>query len=97
MDVVKAGMGLIGTVVIAGWVAYAVSAPRNVDNAFDQEMSALDGKTINEVMAESKEEAYRMQCEQARRHADEAWDRAIERGEQPDTADIDRQVERFCQ
>lgn len=96
MDIVKGALGLAGTVAIAGWVAYSVSAPRNVDNYMDQEMEALDGKSINQAMAESKAEADAVQCEQFKRLAEEEWDRSVEQNREADMAHLDAQIARFC-
>lgn len=96
MDIVKGALGLAGTVAIAGWVAYSVSAPRNVDNYMDQEMEALDGKSINQAMAESKAEADAVQCEQFKRLAEEEWNRSVEQNREADMAHLDAQVARFC-
>lgn len=97
MNGVKAIAGIIGTVVIAGWVAYAVSAPRNFENTMNQDMAVLDGKSINEVAQESRREALAMQCDEFRRLADKEWDRAIEQGREPDMAEYDAQIARACQ
>lgn len=96
MDIVKGALGLAGTVAIAGWVAYSVSAPRNVDNYMDQEMEALDGKSINQAMAESKAEADAVQCEQFKRLAEEEWNRSVEQNREADMAHLDAQIARFC-
>ena len=96
MDIVKGALGLAGTVAIAGWVAYSVSAPRNVDNYMNQEMEALDGKSINQAMAESKAEADAVQCEQFKRLAEEEWNRSVEQNREADMAHLDAQVARFC-
>ncbi|MBT8427335.1 MAG: hypothetical protein KJO02_04830 [Erythrobacter sp.] len=97
MDFVKGALGLIGTVVIAGWVAYSVSAPRNAENAMNQEMAALDGKSINQVMDESKAEAYAVQCEEFQRLAEEEWSRSIEQNRPARMEHYDAQIARFCQ
>ena len=96
MDIVKGALGLAGTVAIAGWVAYSVSAPRNVDNYMNQEMEALDGKSINQAMAESKAEADAVQCAQFKRLAEEEWERSIEQNREANMAHLDAQIERFC-
>jgi hypothetical protein len=96
MDIVKGALGLAGTVAIAGWVAYSVSAPRNVDNYMNQEMEALDGKSINQAMAESKAEADAVQCEQFKRLAEEEWNRSVEQNREADMAHLDAQIARFC-
>ena len=75
MQSLKAILGLLGTIVIAGWVAYAVSAPRNVDNAMNQPMESLGGSSINEKISEAQEEARNAQCEQYSALANDAWDR----------------------
>lgn len=100
MNIAKAGLGLVGTVVIAGWVAYSVSAPRNLDNAMNQEMTSLGGKSINQAMAETQAEVRAEQCERFSQMASEAWDRAVENETlDRDSAkidELDRQAERFC-
>ena len=96
MNHAKAALGLLGTVVIAGWVAYSVSAPRNVDNFFEQEQESLGGKNVNEVMAESKAEADAVQCEQYKRLAEDEWNRSVEQGRPADMAYLDDQIARFC-
>ncbi|MCL6252221.1 hypothetical protein M3P36_14345 [Altererythrobacter sp. KTW20L] len=53
MDLVKGLVGLAATVGIAAVVAYGLSAPRNVNNFMDQEQSSLDGKSINQTIAET--------------------------------------------
>ncbi|MBY6128005.1 hypothetical protein KUW15_04690 [Qipengyuania aquimaris] len=97
MNLAKGALGLLGTVVIAGWVAYSVSAPRNVENAMNQEMASLDGKSINQVVEESKAEAYAVQCEEVKRLADEEWSRSIEQNRPARMETFDAQIERFCQ
>lgn len=100
MNIAKAGLGLVGTVVIAGWVAYSVSAPRNLDNAMNQEMTSLGGESINQAMAETQAEVRAEQCERFSQMASEAWDRAVENETlDRDSAkidELDRQAERFC-
>ena len=96
MNHAKAALSLLGTVVIAGWVAYSVSAPRNVDNFFEQEQESLGGKSVNDVMAESKAEADAVQCEQFKRLAEEEWTRSIEQGREANMAHLDDQIARFC-
>lgn len=100
MNIVKGTIGLVGTVVVAGWVAYAVSAPRNVDAYMDQEMAALDGKSINQTMADAKAEADAAQCATYRDLAREQWYRSYANGtidrDQSRIDELDRQVERFC-
>ena len=100
MDIVRAGLGLVGTAVIAGWVAYSVSAPRNADAYMNQEMESLDGKSINQVMVEEKDKSWAMHCERYQDLAQKQWDRSIANGTQEADADkideLDRQVERFC-
>lgn len=100
MDLGKGLIGFIGVAFIAAVVAYSVSAPRNAENMMDQEMASLDGKSINQSIADSKAEVRAEQCERFSAMAAEAWDRAVEN----DTTDrdamkideLDRQVERFC-
>lgn len=100
MNLVKGLAGAVGTAFIAGVVAFSVSAPRNVDNMMDQELSSLDGKSINQSIAESKAEVRADQCERYSALAAEAWDRAVENGTTDrDAAQIERldqQVELFC-
>ncbi|MDP4575928.1 hypothetical protein Q9K02_12320 [Qipengyuania sp. G39] len=100
MDIVKAGLSLVGTAVIAGWVAYSVSAPRNANAYMNQEMDALGGQSINEHMAEKKAEVDAMQCAEYSRLSQELWDRAVANGTtEVDSARIDelqRQVDRYC-
>ena len=92
--------GFLGVAFIAGTVAYSVSAPRNVDNMMNQEMASLDGKSINQAMADAKDEVRAEQCEQYSLAASETWDHAVENETlDRDTArinELDRQVERFC-
>lgn len=100
MQAAKAILGLVGTVAIAGWVAYSVSAPRNFENAMNEPMESLGGSTIAESVEKAQAEARQAQCEEIRARANEAWDRAIENG----TADRDaerldelyREVGRYC-
>jgi hypothetical protein len=100
MDVVKAVLSLTGTVVIAGWVAYSVSAPRNVENMLNEPMASLDGGTIADEMREAQSKAKQAQCAEYKDAAQRAWDRSLEKGTSDrDAAQIDRldrQVERFC-
>lgn len=100
MNLAKGLAGAVGTAFIAAVVAFSVSAPRNVDNMMDQELSSLDGKSINQSIAESKAEARADQCERFTAMASEAWDRAVENGTTDRDAGnidhLDRQVERFC-
>lgn len=100
MSTVKAIAGLVGTVFIAAVVAYAVSAPRNVDAAFDQEIEALGGQTINEHMAAAQADAARQQCEAITRAAEQAWDRAMDQGTVDRDADrlddLDAEVAQLC-
>ncbi len=100
MSVIRGIVGLAGTIVIAAWVAYAVSAPRNADDLMNQEMASLDGKSINETVAEAQAEATAMQCETYQRLAQEQWDRSVANGTMDRDADkldeIDSQVDRFC-
>jgi hypothetical protein len=100
MGVVKALLGLAGTAFIAATVAYAVSAPRTVDAAMDQEQAALGGKSINQHFAEAKAEMDLERCNAAKRLAQDAWDHSIERGTAERDAerldDLDGQVARHC-
>jgi hypothetical protein len=100
MSMLRAIVGLGGTIVIAAWVAYAVSAPRTADDFMNQEMASLDGKSINETVAEARADANAMQCETYRRLAQEQWDKSVTNGTTDRDADkldeIDRQVDRFC-
>ena len=96
MNAAKGALSLVGTVVIAGWVAYSVSAPRNVDTFFEQEQESLGGQSINQMIAESKAEADAVQCEQFKRLAEEEWNRSVEQGRDADMAHLDAQVARFC-
>lgn len=100
MDVVKAGLSLVGTAVIAGWVAYAVSAPRNVDNMLNEPMVALEGSSIAEEMKKAQNEARAEQCARYKDLTREAWDRSLENGTTDRDAsridELDRKVERFC-
>lgn len=100
MDIVKAGLSLVGTAVIAGWVALSVSAPRNANAYMDQEMDALGGQSINEHMAEKKAEVDAMQCAEYSRLSQELWDRSVANGTtEADSARIDelqRQVDCYC-
>lgn len=92
----KALVGILGTAIIAGWVAFSVSAPRNADNYMNQEMEALGGKSINATMAEAKAEADAMQCAQYRELAEAEWERSIDNGPSDQMDHLDRQIERFC-
>lgn len=96
MEIVRVGLGILGTAVIAGWVAYSVSAPRNVDAYMDQDMAALDGKSINQSMAEAKAEADAEACIRFRELADAEWERSLRTGREADIDHLDRQVERYC-
>ena len=100
MDAVKAIAGLAGTVVIAGWVAYAVSAPRNVDNMMNQPMAALDGSSIGEEIKAAQDEVRADQCERFTIMAQDAWDKAVDQGtlerDSATLAEYDRQRDRFC-
>lgn len=100
MDIVKAGLSLVGTAVIAGWVALSVSAPRNANAYMDQEMDALGGQSINEHYAELKAEVDAEQCAQFTRMSEDAWNRAVAMGETEADADnleyLQRQVDRYC-
>ncbi|MBM3595130.1 MAG: hypothetical protein FJX31_04900 [Alphaproteobacteria bacterium] len=63
-------------------------------------MDALGGQSINQQVAEVREEVRSEQCDRLSRMAQDAWDQAAERG----TADrdaqkldqMDRQAEKFC-
>lgn len=100
MNAAKGLLSLIGTAVIAGWVAYAVSAPRNVENAMNEPMAQLDGSSINETIEQVHNETRSMHCERYRDLAQEAWDRSVENGtterDQIKLDELDRQVQRFC-
>ena len=100
MDFLKPVVGLVGTVAIAGWVAYSVSAPRNVDNAMNQPMEALDGKSINQTMADEKARVRSEQCERFTDMASDAWDKAVDRGTLDRDADrlaqMQKEADRFC-
>ncbi|WP_379545850.1 hypothetical protein ACFCW2_09240 [Qipengyuania sp. DSG2-2] len=100
MDFVKAALGLIATAFIAGWVAYSVSAPRNVENAMNQPMAALDGNSINEEMKETADRVRADQCARFTALANEAWDRSLEQGttdrDQIKLDDLDRQKATYC-
>lgn len=100
MSIGRGIAALAGTVAIAAVVAYAVSAPRNVDNFMNAEQTSLDGKSINETVAEAQAEANRQQCEQYTRMAEDAWNRALEQGTADRDAarldELDSQVARFC-
>lgn len=100
MNGVKAVASVIGTVVIAGWVAFAVSAPRNVENALNEPMASLDGSSIAAKMEETQMEVRREQCATFKAAASEAWERSLDRGTTDRDAakidQLDRQVERFC-
>ncbi len=93
-------LGLIGTIVIAGWVAYAISTPRNFNNAMANPEAALEGTEIGSQLAEAKADAYAEQCAQFQERSQEAWDRAVENDTiDRDSSEIDRlnrQVDRFC-
>jgi len=100
MDVVKAGISLVGTAMIAGWVAYAVSAPRNVENAMNAPMAELDGSSIAEEMKKAQGEVRTEQCARYKDLARDAWDRSLENGttdrDDAKIDELDRQVARFC-
>lgn len=100
MNPVKAIISIASTVAIAAVVAYGVSAPRNFENAMNQEMDALGGQSINEHVAEVRAEVRSEQCERLTRMAQEAWDHAVEQGTADRDAlrleEMDRQAERFC-
>lgn len=100
MSPVRAIISIASTVAIAAVVAYGVSAPRNVNNAMNEEMDALGGQSINQHVAEMRAEARSEQCERLTRMAQEAWDQAVERGTADRDAlrldEMDRQAESFC-
>lgn len=100
MSPVKAVISIASTVAIAAVVAYGVSAPRNVNNAMNQELDALGGQSINQHVAEVRAEVRSEQCERLTRIAQESWDQAVERGTADRDAlrleEMDRQAERFC-
>lgn len=97
---VKGAIGLVATVAIAAVVAYGVSAPRNVDNMMNQDMAALDGRSMNDHMAEAHAKAADERCAKFTEMAEQAWDRAIEQGtdeREADTLDeLDLQVDQHC-
>lgn len=96
----RALLGILGTAIIAGWVAFAVSAPRNVDNAMNQPMAQLGGSSINETIKETQAEVRADQCERFTAMAQEAWDKAVDQGtldrDQAKLDEYDRQRDRFC-
>lgn len=100
MDIVKAGLGLVGTAVIAGWVAFSVSAPRNFENQMNQPMASLDGKSINEEMKATQDRVRAEQCARFTALADEAWERSLDNGtsdrDQMKLDELDRQKASFC-
>lgn len=100
MNGAKALVSLAGTAVIAGWVAFSISAPRNVDNALNAPMASLDGSSIAEQMEQSRLDVRQDQCARYKDLANEAWERSMDNGTTDrDTAKIDRlddQVKRFC-
>ncbi|WP_209348309.1 hypothetical protein [Pontixanthobacter sp. CEM42] len=100
MNGIKAIASLAGTVVIAGWVAYAVSAPRNVDDVMNQPMASLDGSSIGEEIKNAQTEAKREQCIRFKELAADAWERSLDNGTTDRDArkidELDRQVQRFC-
>lgn len=100
MDFVKSVLGLVGTAAIAGWVAYSVSAPRNVDNAMNQPMEALDGKSINQTMADETARVRSEQCERFTEMANDAWDKAVDNDTLDRDADrldqLKKEAERYC-
>ena len=100
MNAAQGIAGLVGTVVIAGVVANAVSAPRNVDNFMAAEQAALDGQSINQHIAQVQDDVRQQQCETYTRMAEEGWDRAMEQGTADRDAErldeLDRQVQQFC-
>lgn len=100
MDRVRMFFMLVGTVVIAAWVAYSVSAPRNLENSLDEPMEQLDGSSIGETLAEGQAEARRRHCEAYTEQARIAWDRAVENNrlaeDQERLDELDRKVKEFC-
>lgn len=100
MSLIKGIFGLIATVWIAAMVAYAVSAPRTVDQAMNVPNPALGGKSINQQVAETQAEVRSQQCEQMTRMAEDAWNQAMDQGTADRDAarldEMDRQAERFC-
>lgn len=100
MSTLKGLAGLGGTLVVAAVVAYAVSAPRNVDNFMNQEQASLGGNSINEEIAEVRDEVRQEQCATYTRMAEEAWDRAMDQGTADRDAsrldELDRQVALHC-
>jgi hypothetical protein len=80
MDGVKAILSLTGTVVIAGWVAYSVSAPRNVENVLNEPLASLDGGTIAGQMQQAQSDMRTAQCIEFREAAQQAWDRSLDNG-----------------
>lgn len=100
MDIVKAGLGLVGTGMIAGWVAYSVSAPRNFENQMNQPMASLDGKSINEEIKSTQDRVRADQCVRFTALADEAWERSLDNGtsdrDQIKLDELDRQKASFC-
>ncbi len=100
MNILRAGLGLVGTAAIAGWAAYSVSAPRNFENAMNDPMVALEGSSISDEMLKAKKEAYAVQCAEIRAAAAESWERSLENGtidqDQSRLDELDRQADRFC-
>ena len=100
MENLRAMLGILGTAVIAGWVAWSVSAPCNVENAMNEPMAQLDGSSINETIRETQAEVRADQCERYTDMAQKAWDRAVERGTLDRDADrldeLYSQRDRFC-
>lgn len=100
MDIVKAGLGLVGTAVIAGWVAFSVSAPRNFENQMNQPMASLDGKSINEEMKTVQDRVRADQCARFTALADKAWERSLDNGtsdrDQIKLDELDRQKATYC-
>lgn len=100
MNFLRVLVGIGGTAVIAFWVAYAVSTPRNVQNAADDPMAALEGSTLGEEVADARREALALQCENARAQADQAWNRAVDNDRldvQQDSLDeMRRQAANIC-
>ncbi len=96
----RALLGIVGTALIAGWVAFSVSASRNVDNGMNQPMAQLGGSSINESVKETQASIRADQCERFTVMAQDAWDRAVDQGtleRDADTiAEYDRQRDQFC-
>ena len=100
MNAVKAIVGLLGTVVIAGWVAYAISTPRNFENAMNDPVAALDGTSVGAELSEQMKAARSEQCARFTAMASEAWDKAVDNDtldrDQAKLDEYDRQAARYC-